>query len=1037
MKRIMMVMMVIVLSGVGYRVRAEIVEVSSFSYLERVMEANGEKTIVLSTAPVNDSGFSLKGIITYFSRFFYSNSREVLPSSPTIVSRGHNVRVGKGIKEIYGNDVILDGDGKWAGVKVGHGAFSGRELSIKDVTLKRFYPYENRRGCLVGEMRGGAIYLEGNLEVSGRVNFESNEGENGGAIYVEYCSGYPLFDIAPGPSTINFSSAVVNFINNKAGHGFYGFGGGVYADNKGGVINFNWSKVNFEGNKGGKGGGIYGEDNSNIVVVASELNFINNEANGYRAHGGGICIEKGTRWESINSTMNFIRNKAGGFGGGIRALKASINIVGSEVNFERNEGMLGGGICVDKRDMLFDNSYSKNMPTRVFVSNSEVRFRGNRAGEAGGGMCVDEGGEVVFDNSVISFENNVASSSGGAICVINSMVNMKGEIKFINNEAGSCGGGIYVEGGEVSIDVGDKVGEFRGNRASGKLNGIHMEGKAVVRFDIGANGVVEMNDPITSRGIGGRVDICGRGKFNLNNNEKTIIENLNIKDNVEFDLGMGAQIDVGKSFVVEEGARFNVVNGGENVVSVGEYVQEGKVDMEVFGGEERVEEWGRSDKIICEGRVRLGERSKLEIRENGYCKGKSYMLIRYGSLEGVFGKVIVENHEVKYGYEGKWIVLLPIEEIKAEKLGITKGELCSIGIVNKEVLSRNEKEVGEKLSYLLESLEYEKETEKKTALRIIKGLEEEEKKEVLSETSGYFISNVLLSQMLDKGCRSVYEHIEKNEDDKTEISNKVWAKVRGVKVGIDSSDNSPGRLEVNKGVVLAGVDIVRKGDVKVGVMCGSDRDWIKQKGNKGEVKNNGVGIYGGISKGEIDVKGLVLGSISKYEIRREISLGAEEEAKGDTRGIKGELDMEIGYSVGNRMKVRPYVGVNTRVVGLNGYKEEGEYPLRLEVEGKEYVRSSARTGVEVKGMIKDFGWNIGAGVKYVLVGKEIEIGSRIIETEVEMKTRGAEEGGIEIGGDLGVLYKITERLQVYAQVDMSKASKYRDIAGNMGIKYLF
>lgn len=64
---------------------------------------------------------------------------------------------------------------------------------------------------------------------------------------------------------------------------------------------------------------------------------------------------------------------------------------------------------------------------------------------------------------------------------------------------------------------------------------------------------------------------------------------------------------------------------------MGEYVQEGKVDMEVFGGEEG-EKWGRSDQIISEGRVRLRERSKLEIKENGNCKGKSYMLIRYGSL---------------------------------------------------------------------------------------------------------------------------------------------------------------------------------------------------------------------------------------------------------------------------------------------------------------------------------------------------------------------------------------------------------------------
>jgi predicted outer membrane repeat protein len=168
-----------------------------------------------------------------------------------------------GLKEIYGNDVILDGSGKWAGVKVGHGAFSGRELSIKDVTLKRFYPYENRSGCLVGEMRGGAIYLEGNLEVKGRVNFERNEGESGGAIYAEYCSAYPLFEIPQRPSMINFSRAVVNFINNKAGHGFHGFGGGICVDRKGMLsadneygdnlpatrLRFENSEVRFRGNR--------------------------------------------------------------------------------------------------------------------------------------------------------------------------------------------------------------------------------------------------------------------------------------------------------------------------------------------------------------------------------------------------------------------------------------------------------------------------------------------------------------------------------------------------------------------------------------------------------------------------------------------------------------------------------------------------------------------------------------------------------------------------------------------------------------------
>lgn len=238
--------------------------------------------------------------------------------------------------------------------------------------------------------------------------------------------------------------------------------------------------------------------------------------------------------------------------------------------------------------------------------------------------------------------------------------------------------------------------------------------------------------------------------------------------------------------------------------------------------------------------MRLGERSKLEIKEKRNCKGKSYMLIKYGSLEGVFGDVIVGNHEVEYGYEGKWIVLLPkvVKEtvVGVDKLwisGISNAGLPNIGVVNKDELSSNELEVGEKLSYLSESVENEKDIDKKTTLRILKGLEIKEKKEALSQTSGYFISNVIMSQMLDNGDRSMYEHVEMNGENKE---------------GIDASENSPGRLEVNKEGVLAGVDIVRKEEVKVRVRCEFDRDWIKQGGNQGEVKNNGVGIYEEVSK---------------------------------------------------------------------------------------------------------------------------------------------------------------------------------------------
>jgi hypothetical protein len=42
--------------------------------------------------------------------------------------------------------------------------------------------------------------------------------------------------------------------------------------------------------------------------------------------------------------------------------------------------------------------------------------------------------------------------------------------------------------------------------------------------------------------------------------------------------------------------------------------------------------------------------------------------------------------------------------------------------------------------------------------------------------------------------------------------------------------------------------------------------------------------------------------MSEYEIRRVIRLGIEEEVKGETKGVKGEVDMEVGYNRGKSIK---------------------------------------------------------------------------------------------------------------------------------------
>jgi outer membrane autotransporter protein len=223
----------------------------------------------------------------------------------------------------------------------------------------------------------------------------------------------------------------------------------------------------------------------------------------------------------------------------------------------------------------------------------------------------------------------------------------------------------------------------------------------------------------------------------------------------------------------------------------------------------------------------------------------------------------------------------------------------------------------------------------------------------------------------------------------------------------------------------------------VGVVCKFNRGGIKEEENKGEVRNPGMGMYGVVSRENIEVKGWVVGSISEYEIRREIRLGIEEEVKGETKGVNGEVDMEVGYNRGKSIKMSPYVGVNTKAIAVKGYKEEGENALRLEVEGKEYIRSSVKTGIGMVGGGKRFGWNVRGGVNYVLCGDEIEIGSRIIGTDVEMKSKGVELGKVKIEGEIGGNYKIGERWEGCVEVNMGKAINYKDIECNLGIRYSF
>ncbi|MDR2251798.1 MAG: hypothetical protein LBD98_03105 [Endomicrobium sp.] len=165
---------ILLLSGfmlflVVVKANAQVVEVSSFSYLNNLMHSDRTQTILLSAS--------------------------------AIMSLNDYDYVGSNSKIIYGNKVVLDGWMKYSGFKVGH----GKHLNIIDLTMQNFSHYEH-------SYSGRSIFLhEASLLATGMIDFMNNGAKEGGAVFVRN-------------STSNFNASVTNFKYNSAISG----GGAIY-----------------------------------------------------------------------------------------------------------------------------------------------------------------------------------------------------------------------------------------------------------------------------------------------------------------------------------------------------------------------------------------------------------------------------------------------------------------------------------------------------------------------------------------------------------------------------------------------------------------------------------------------------------------------------------------------------------------------------------------------------------------------------------------------------------------------------------------
>ena len=304
-------------------------------------------------------------------------------------------------------------------------------------------------GCGDAGADGGALYVNGNLTISGNPTFTGNLGYNGGAIFGD-------------------GDVII-------------LGDALFTENT----------ANSEG------GAIYCDEN---VEISGDATFTSNTA---RSNGGAIysCGDL-----TISGDPTFDENSAETDGGAIYASGGDITITGSATFDENCTGMLGGAIYSYGAVTISGKSVFKSNYTGEFgnsndfggaiyaasiVLSGDSTFSSNYANYDGGAICATEqvniSGNPIFTGNLVSYYNN----GGGAIYA--PYVHISGNPTFDGNVAETDGGAIYATGDvEISGDA-----TFTSNTASPNGGAIYSTGKV----SITGNSTFENN----SSGSGGAI----------------------------------------------------------------------------------------------------------------------------------------------------------------------------------------------------------------------------------------------------------------------------------------------------------------------------------------------------------------------------------------------------------------------------------------------------------------------------------------------------------------------------------------------------
>ncbi|MCL2485134.1 MAG: autotransporter domain-containing protein [Endomicrobia bacterium] len=857
---------------------------------------------------------------------------------------------------------------------------------------------------------GGAMNLNSGRNVSfsgGTATFKNNTVTgSGGAIF--------MFE-----STMSFINTNTEFTGNYAS----GSGGAIVIQ-LGSNMTFSGGDAIFSNNTSASGvGGAIRLDTSIISFVDTNAEFTNNKT--LNGNGGAIWGQSGSIINFSGGSTEFINNSATNGSGGAINLTGGMEITfsGGTTTFQNNSAVAGSG------GAIFLNG------SAVSFINTNAEFSGNNTTGNGGAISALNGSNINFIGSTVAFINNTSGYKGTeAVSLIGSTMS------FTNSYAEFTDNGVKLTG-HCAIFMTSSTADFNNTggimtlafanyAGSNRATDIYMNGVSAINLNVSSAMALPYGMKIDGSGLG-TINKTGSGSLTFGGETVFNVEQFNISggDMIFLD----SATFTGPSMILP--GKLDMHNNAVNTITVGEFSSTVNTKIDVWA-----QKSGKSDVVIA-STATVGGNLDVYARIGEYNSEKFYIVFStLTDVSGIFTSTTVAN-DWHIGAEGFSLMFNVSTEAWGAGGGVVvltvNGLYTAEELMYLPSLSRNQQGIANALYRLSidNSISFEMAT---LITNMLNEMTEAEQKAVLSQLSGHLISNIVRNSAADSPNNEIYDKI-RNHAREDATNSGIWSQVKGGVETFKENENSPGNYKDSTIGLLAGFDryIADKG-MLWGVFARFTSDSISQGDSSADGNKKGLGVYGGyVIDEKWELKGMLLGSFDNFNTERRIEI-FNSTAKGEVDAFTMNADIEGAYTVeiDEITKLKPYLGFELQNVSYKGFKESGADIVNLEIKGSSYLRTAMRLGAGIDYDKKD--WNVYGKLegKYLITGQEPAISSVFEGTNTSFDSRGSEEGKIQLGLGFGGEIFIAQDWKLFANMNYYTASKYENIYGNIGVRYM-